>query len=265
MESSLLHSDITMSGNSSSGNLYLFCDMFNLFAGSFAELISHFEPDNQILFYSDSGFSEVDDKRKLRHKSLAGYADDLITYLESRSISNATFIAHSVNGLVALMVAAKAPHLFSQLVLTSAFSSLQPDAETLYLCGLQAHDANSLFDHLMNKKDTGNYHQPSNQGIPQLTHILREAFITMDSENAKALFLLLLSADCRSYLSDLSVPVVILQGLSDRISTNEAGYSMYRTIPNSQLVRIRAKGHLPQVDAPLEIVQAMKFFVTPSF
>lgn len=266
MESSLLHCDIRVSGKTSSGSTVLFSDIFDLFPGTFRQLATHFEDNNQVIIYSDLGFKKVVGRRQLRYETLNGYADDLIRFLESRHISNITYIAHSVNAMMAFIAAIKAPHLFSRLVLTSAFAFLQPDAEAQYLCGLQAYDADSLFNCLMKKEYTTS--QPShlpNHYIAQLTDILRDAFAGMNEEEARSIFRLLLATDCRSFLGNLSVPAIILQVASDRIATSEAGYFLYRTIPNSQLVRIKAKGQLPQVDAPLEIVQAMKFFITTPF
>ena len=262
MESSLVQSDMVVSGNLFSPNTYLFSDVFRLFPGAFHQLSSYLENDNRIAFYSPSGFVAENEKRRLLHTDISGYADDLINCLEKKQIDNITYMAHSVNGFLAFIAAVKAPHLFNRIVLTSAFASLQADAETQHLCGLQASDAKKLFSFLMQKeKSAGQHCHQANQGVIQLTNILCSAFGSMEYDEAEALFTLILSADCRSILADLSVPVMILQVASDRVSTNEAGYFMYRTIPDSQLVRIRAKGHLPQVDAPEEIVQAIKFFV----
>lgn len=260
MESCLFASGIQVSGKLFSRSTVLISDIFNLFAGTFRQLTQLFETDNCIITYSDTGFKEDKGEKKLRHTTLGGYADELIAYLEKRQARNVTYIAHSVNALLAIIAATKAPHLFSRLVITSGFSSLQNEGERRYLCGQQAGDTESLFHCLMKQKDGAM--QQATTGTIQLTDILRSIFATLNYSEAKSLLQLLLATDCRDLLGSLSLPVIILQVAADRIATNEAGYFMYRTIPDSQLIRIRAKGQLPQVDAPEEIVQAMKFFIS---
>lgn len=259
MNSCLVCFDMQVSGKITADRTVLFTDFFDLFPGTFGQLTAYFEQNNRVVNYSDAGFTEDKGFTQLRHKTLNGYADDLICYLESKQISNITYMAHSVNAMIAFTAAIKAPHLFSRLVLTSAFASLQPDSETHYLCGLQEHNPESVFNYLI-KKD--NFAPHTYQDAVQLTDILKNAFANMNEDEAKSLFTLLLGADCRSFLGNITVPAIILQVASDHISTNEAGYFMYRTIPDSQLIRIKAKGQMPQTNAPQEIVQAMQFLIS---
>ena len=88
----------------------------------------------------------------------------------------------------------------------------------------------------------------------------------MTEKEAYAIFILLFTTDCTHLLSSFAVPTIILQVSADLFSTKDIGYYMYRTIPDSQFMRIKAKGQLPHVEAPEEIVQAMKFLIhSPSF
>ena len=256
-------SRIQVSGNLSSDCTLLFSNLFNLFPNSFGEIMSCFESRFRIVLYNDAGYDETSAEQRLRHKSLAGYADDLIAWLEENKLTNIVYVAHSVNGLLAFIAADKAPHLFKKIVLTSAVPSLLQDAQTQYLCGFETNHLTELFNSLLQKKEDGTDDKLRRHPV-QLTDILCRSFSEMTVENAQAVFDILVSTDCRVYLNDLTIPTMILQASADNISTHEAGYLMYRNIPNSQFVRIKARGHLPQVEAPDQVIRAMIFFIQTS-
>jgi sigma-B regulation protein RsbQ len=243
----------------SSTNTLLFSDVFNFFPNTFQSIISHFEERYRVILYTDSGFNAVYENREIRHNSLNGYADDMIKWLEANNFRNIIYIAHSVNGLLAMIAAVKAPHLFSKIILTSTAPSLLYDPEKHYTCGFEAGKLNELFNQLIQKHDDRlHYHVKS---TVQLTDILSRAFSDMSIKDAHSVFNIIFSTDCRTYLSEFSIPTMILQVSSDRFSTHEAGYFMYRNIPDSCLVRIKAKGQLPHVESPEELTLAINFFM----
>lgn len=256
MGSNFLTLGIRLSGNISADSTLMFSDIFNLFPEGFQNINSHFENDYRLLFYPDSGFSEEENNKKLRHQTMSGYADDMIDFLEENNIKNIVYVAHSVNALLAFTAANKAPHLFSKIIVVSAMPFLLHDAETLCPCGFHSFNLDMLFDCIMQKQTVT---QPK-QAV-QFLDILSNAFVHKTLPESKAVFQLLFTTDCRNYLTDFTVPTVILQVIGDRIATNEAGYYMYRSIPNSQFVRIKAKGQLPFCESPEEITKAIKLFI----
>ncbi len=259
MQSLFFTPNITVSGNVHAENTLLFSDIFNLFPACFEAISPYFENDYQIVLYTDSGFSGENKGGKLRHPTMSGYADDLIDYLELNGIKNITYVAHSVNALLAFIAASKAPHLFTKIVLISAIPCLLQGGESECQCGFPSLNADELFNNIKQKQI-----DEHNTTAVQFTDVLASAFVHKTEEEAKAIFHLLFSTDCRSFLSDLPIPTVILQVTADKMATTEAGYFMYRSIPSSQLVRIKAKGQMPYRNEPEEIVKAMKFFIQPA-
>ncbi|MDQ2753844.1 MAG: alpha/beta hydrolase [Bacteroidota bacterium] len=255
MQSLLITPGIEVSGNITSGNSLLFSDIFNLFPDCFQTISPRFKDDYQIVLYTDSGFLEDVQNRKLRHLTMSCYADDLIACLEKNGIKNITYVAHSVNALLAFIAAYKAPHLFSKIVLISAVPCLLQEAETECACGFPSLNADELFKKIMQKQT-----DEHKAATVQFTDVLATAFAHKTEEEARAIFQVLFSTDCRNFLNDFPVPTVILQVTADKMATTEAGYFMYRSIPSSQLVRIKAKGQMPYLNEPEEIVKAMKFF-----
>ena len=249
-----------MSGNLSSDCIVLFSDIFNLFPDSFQKLASHLANRHKLAVYKDDGFGENNSDNTLRHSSLQGYADDLIESLEKNKLTNIIYIAHSVKGLLAFLAGAKAPHQVDKIILINSVPFLQSDPKTQFLCGFQETNADNLFAWIMSKKQYGNDSDHQKNGS-QLSDLLANAFSNMTNEMGKAVLDLLFTTDCRNYLNSFDVPTLILQAGGDRIATAEASYLMHRLIPNSQLVKLKAKGHLPQLSAPEEIILAMKFFI----
>ncbi len=255
MQSLFFTPNITVSGNVHAENTLLFSDIFNLFPACFEAISPYFENDYRLVLYNDSGFSAENKGGKLRHSTMSGYADDLIDYLEWNGIKNITYVAHSVNALLAFIAASKAPRLFTKIVLISAVPCLLLEAGSEYQCGFPSLKADELFENIQQKQTDEHSHTTI-----QFTDVLATAFAHKTGEEAKAIFQLLFSTDCRSFLNDFPIPTIILQVTADKMATNELGYFMYRSIPNSQLVRIKAKGQKPYIHEPEEIIKAMKFF-----
>ena len=259
MRSLIYSPDIDVSGNLLTENTLLFSNIFNLFPHCFQTISPRFENDYCLVSYTDSGFSGENKNGKLRHPTMSGYADDLIDCLEWNGIKNITYVAHSVNAMLAFIAASKTPHLFNKIVLISAVPCLLQETETECQCGFSSLTAEELFNNIMQKQTDGH-----TAATVQFTDVLATAFAEKTEKEAKAIFQLLFSTDCRSFLNDFPVPVVILQVTADKMATTEVGYFMYRSIPSSQLVRIKAKGQMPYLNEPEEIISAMKFFTQPA-
>ena len=259
MESIFYSNGLRMSGKLSADCTLLITDIFDLFPSSFSKLIPLLETRYRVITYSDNGFDVFNRSKQLRHQTVQGYANDLISSLREQNISNVTYIAHSINALTAFHAAIKEPDLFDKIVLLSAVPYLKQDAITHYGYGFNINiDGSLLFDQILQ------LHELNDSSIGQLYSLLGRSFSKMNADKAKLIFNLLMATDCRSHLDKITVPVMILQGISDKIATSEAAYFMHRRIPDSFIVKIRAKGHLPQYNAPEEIFQAMQIFLYPA-
>ncbi len=258
MESISMYADIQLSGNLSSPGTLLVTNIFNLFPGSFDSVMQSFDDRYRTVVYTDSGFDAPGGAPEFRHQSLSEYADDLVEWLEANDIRNIVYLAHSVNGMLSLLAAAKAPHLFDKIILISTAPCFFP-RQNLHLnreTGTEEREA--VFQQLLHRSRNT---MKGSQIATQLQDVLASTITGMPAEQATILFSLVADTDCRQLLSDVVTPTMILQVSNDQFATHEAGYFMYRNMPNSQLYKINAKGQLPQVTAPEEIIMAMQFFV----
>jgi sigma-B regulation protein RsbQ len=59
----------------------------------------------------------------------------------------------------------------------------------------------------------------------------------------------------------VKTPTLILQCSEDVIAPDSVGEYVHRQMPASQLVRMRATGHCPNLSAPAETTAAIKAFL----
>ena len=259
MESNSSSNRLRVSGKISADSTLLITDIFDLFPSSFYKLIPLLETRYRVITYSDNGFDLFNRTKQLRHPTIQGYANDLIELLREKNLTNVTYIAHSVNAFVAFHAVIKKPDLFDRIVLLSALPYLKQDAKTQYRCGFEIDaDSGVLFDNML---------QPltiNDDSAEQLQSLLGYSFSKMNIDKARLIFNLLMSTDCRNYLDKISIPVLIMQGIGDKMVTSEAAFFMHRRIPDSCIIKIRAKGHLPQSNAPEEVFHAMEIFLYPA-
>lgn len=69
---------------------------------------------------------------------------------------------------------------------------------------------------------------------------------------------LLTRPDPRGLLSRIAVPVLILAGEEDPLSTIERNRSIAEAIPHAELVIVAGAGHFPMLEKPAEVTAAMK-------
>lgn len=259
MESNSYSTGLRVSGNISADCTLLITDIFDLFPSSFSKLIPLLEKKYRVITYSDNGFDIFNRTRQLRHQTMHSYANDLIKSLHEKKVRNVTYIAHSVNAFLAFHAAINEPGLFDKIVLLSAVPYLKQDAAMQYQCGFDMNtDKSLLFDYVLQSDTTD---ENSNT---QLHSLLGRSFTNMNLDKARLIFNFLLATDCRNHLDKITVPVMILQSISDKIATSEAAFFMHRRIPDSYIIKIKAKGHLPQYNAPDEVFRAMEIFMYPA-
>jgi sigma-B regulation protein RsbQ len=61
----------------------------------------------------------------------------------------------------------------------------------------------------------------------------------------------------------VSTRALILQCAEDIIAPTEVGEYVHRHLPGSTLVKMRARGHCPNLSAPAETIAAIKEFLAP--
>jgi len=68
-------------------------------------------------------------------------------------------------------------------------------------------------------------------------------------------------SDNRADLATVNVPTLVLQCSDDVIAPGAVGEYVHQQIPGSELVRMTATGHCPNLSAPQETIDAIRAFL----
>ncbi|MBB2912226.1 sigma-B regulation protein RsbQ [Streptosporangium becharense] len=217
-----------------------------------------------VLFdYVGAGNSVVSAYSPEHYSSLEGYVQDVIDICEELDLTGAVFVGHSVSAMVGALASIREPHRFDQLVLVGPSPCYIDDGD--YVGGFSTADIEELMESLdSNYLGWSSAMAPvimGNADRPELGDELTNSFCRTDPEIARRFARVTFLSDCRADLPKVPVRSLILQCSDDVIAPVEVGEYVHRAIPDSELVRLRATGHCPNLSAPEETVTAIKAFL----
>lgn len=224
-----------------------------------------FERHYQTIVFDNvgAGGSDLSAYDPARHRTLSGYAQDLIEIIRELGLSDVVLVGHSVSAMIGVLAAVAAPELFSKLVLVGPSPRYIDEGD--YVGGFssnQIEDLLSLLDD--NPLAWSKAMAPAimaNPDRPELGAELTESFCRADPDIAKAFARATFMADNRADLAKLTVPALILQCSEDIIAPLVVGRYVQDNIAGSELVVLKATGHCPNLSAPAEVIDAIRGFV----
>jgi sigma-B regulation protein RsbQ len=198
-----------------------------------------------------------------RYSSLDGYAEDVVELCRELEIRGGVFVGHSVSAMIGILATKKAPELFSKLVLVGPSPRYVNDEG--YVGGFQKDQILELLEFLdSNFMGWSSAMAPvimGNPDRPALGEELTNSFCRTDPDIAKRFARVTFLSDNRADLEGLTIPSLILQCSEDVIAPEAVGEYVHMHLPNSQLVRLKATGHCPNLSAPEETTAAIAAFV----
>ncbi len=207
---------------------------------------------------SDLGAYDAD-----KYDSLDGYADDVIELARTLDVTNGVFVGHSVSAMIGLVVARRAPELFSTIVLVSPSPCYIDDID--YTGGFTRDEIDELLQFLdSNPMGWSQAMAPvimGNPDRPELSEELAASLCRTDPEIAKRLARVTFLTDSRGDLGPIDADVLVLQCREDAIAPPGVGAYVQRAIPGSRLVTLDAVGHCPNLSAPASTIAAIRAFV----
>jgi sigma-B regulation protein RsbQ len=198
-----------------------------------------------------------------KYATLSGYADDVLEIGQQLALNGAVFVGHSVSSMIGVLASLKNPQLFESLVLVGPSPRYINDGD--YIGGFEAAQIEELLEFL-----DDNYMGWSaamapmimgNPDRPELGEELVNSFCRTDPEIAKAFARVTFLSDNRSDLPKVTARSLILQCSEDIIAPTVVGEYVHRQVRSSELVRMRATGHCPNLSAPEETIAAIRAFV----
>lgn len=226
-----------------------------------------FERDHRVVLFDHIGAGDTDsstyDRRK--YASLAGYADDVLDIIRELDLRDVVFVGHSVSAMIGLLAAIRQPERFARLVLVAPSPRYIHDGE--YASAFTRTDLDGLLELLdSNYTAWAGAVAPTIMGNgdrPELGDELAQSFCRTDPNIARQFARVTFLSDNRADLPRVRTPSLILQCSHDAIAPEAVGEYMHRTLPGSELVRMKATGHCPNLSAPAETIAAIRAYLTP--
>ena len=260
----LARNNVTVSGNPA-GRPMMFAHGFGCDQNMWRFVVPGFEDRYRtVLFdYVGAGASDLAAYDPERYARLDGYAADVIEICQALDLTDVVFVGHSVSAMVGVLAAADAPERFGALVLIGPSPRYINDGE--YVGGFTEDDIADLLASLDNNYlGWSSAMAPAimgNPDRPELGAELTASFCRTDPEIQKRFARVTFMSDNRADLARARVPALVLQCSDDVIAPDTVGQYVHRHLPGSQLVRLQASGHCPNLSAPEETIAAISSFL----
>jgi sigma-B regulation protein RsbQ len=243
----------------------LFAHGFGCDQGMWRYVAPAFEADYRVVLFDNvgAGGSDLSAYDRTKHGTLGGYADDVLDICRELDLRDVVFVGHSVGAMIGVLAAIKEPERFDRLVLVAPSPRYIDDGD--YIGGFTQTDINGLLELLdSNYMAWSSMLGPTimgNPDRPELGDELTSSFCRTDRGIAQHFARVTFLSDSRADLSKLQKPSLILQCSQDAIAPIAVGDYLHRTLANSQLVRMTATGHCPNLSAPEETIAAIRAFL----
>ena len=261
--------NVTVLGNPE-GRPIVFAHGFGCSQATWRRVTPSFLEDYRVVLFDHvgAGASDLAAYDAGKYDSLHGYADDLLEILDALDLRDAVYVGHSVSSMIGVLAAIQAPERFGSLILVGPSARYVNDGSNDYVGGFEQADIDALLDALdANYLGWSSVMAPvimGNAERPELGEDLAESFCSIDPAIAGQFARVTFLSDNRDDLARVSTPTLILQNRDDSIAPESVGEFVRDNIPGSQYVVMNARGHIPNLSEPTELVRAISAFLAPS-
>lgn len=211
------------------------------FAGATPQSASHFSPTH--------------------HRTLYGFAEDLLVLLQVLNLQNVSFVGHSVSGMVGVLAAVAEPERFKSLILLGASPRYIDEPETGYVGGWSAGQveeileaarddyvawANGFAEHIVGDPT-------SHLSSAEFTSRLLELRPDIVHSTLTTVF----TSDHRAEVDRLQTPMSVIQASEDFAVPWAVAKWLAEHGRARDLIEIPARGHLPHITAPEAVTDAL--------
>ncbi|MEO5819755.1 MAG: alpha/beta hydrolase [Vicinamibacteraceae bacterium] len=228
-------------------------------------MLPAFEATHRVILFDHvgAGSSDASAYDRTKYGTLDGYATDVLELCQTLNLEDVIFVGHSVSSMIGVLAARREPARFGALVLVGPSPRYINDND--YEGGFSEQDVEELLDALdSNYLGWSSATAPAimgNADRPELGSELANSFCRMDPAIASQFARVTFTSDNRQDLSGVGVPTLILQCSDDIIAPLSVGDFIHERIAGSQLVRLNATGHCPNLSAPEETAEAISSFL----
>jgi sigma-B regulation protein RsbQ len=213
--------------------------------------------------YLGHGRSDATAYDEVKYRTLDGYASDILQICDALDIHHGVFVGHSVSAMIGALACIREPSRFDKLVMIGPSPRYLNDAG--YVGGFNRADIDGLLEALdSNYLGWSQTMAPAIMGRPDRPEFgeeLANSFCRTDPNIASRFARTTFLGDNRNDLARVPTRTLVLQCADDVIAPDSVGEFVHRNVRDSVLVRMRAKGHCPNLSAPEETIDAIKDFL----
>lgn len=200
-----------------------------------------------------------DDFDPAAYQSLDSFADDLLALLTEMEVTRCRYVGHSVSCMIGALAAIRQPALFSQMVFLNASPRYLNDKG--YHGGFEPDQIDGLLTTMKANYEgwvAGFAPLAVADDMPEAIQDFATGLLAMRPDVTIAVSRTIFQSDVRHALPKLKVPTVLIHSHDDIVVPDEVAHDLNRTIRNSRLVWIAARGHLPHLSSPEEVRRVLQ-------
>jgi len=203
-------------------------------------------------------------------ESLSGMIEAVVSFLDWKGIKKTSIVGSSMGGGIALGVAGRHPERIDQIVLINPYGFPSPPVAAEVA---RSRILGTLLPYLLNKPVLRRCARALFARSLHNPHLLTDAlverviapFATLRRRRDLFRFLQGISTETMreidALLPRIQQPVLILWGEDDRWLPIDHAHRLRQRLPNSRLITLPDCGHLPQMDKPKEVADAIMGFI----
>ena len=189
--------------------------------------------------------------------SIDQLGQDVVNLLDHLNVEKAAFCGISMGGLTGQWLAIHRPERFNQVVVCNTAAKIgQEQAWNDRAALVREQGSQPIASTAASRWFT----EPFIQSNATVVNNLQNDLAAGSAEGYASCCEALAKADVREQLKDITVPVLVVAGQQDPVTTVVDGQFMVERIANSQLFEINAS-HISNVELPNEFNQAVKQFI----
>jgi len=191
--------------------------------------------------------------------SLDDHVDDLDALLEHLNIDNAIIVGVSVGGMIAQGVALKSPARVKGLVLCDTAAKIgTEEAWDERIDEIRANGLSAIADGIMERWFSSGFRA----SLPAELRLWRNLLTRTPVEGYVGTCAALRDADMRETVGTLDLPVLCVCGDEDGATPPEVVRELATMIPGATYQEISRSGHLPCVEQPAILANAIAAFIS---